>query len=277
MAEEIYSEKFEPMKRLAWLSDIHLDSVQESRIAAFCKTVVAAGPDAVIISGDIGEAHDCGRFLHMLEQTLARPIYFVLGNHDYYGGSIERVRAATKTLVEKSKLLNWLTIAGPIALTDDTGILGHDGWADARAGDYAHSTVMLNDYLLIKELSGLSLPVRRKRLQALGDQAAAYVRDNLPEALERFRKIIFVTHVPPFQEACWHMGKTSGDDWLPHFTCQAAGQALLAAMRARPDRDMTVLCGHTHSSGFVRMLPNLEVYTGSAEYGAPVIQRMIEI
>jgi 3',5'-cyclic-AMP phosphodiesterase len=49
------------------------------------------------------------------------------------------------------------------------------------------------------------------------------------------------------------------------------------AMDQRPDRRMTVLCGHTHGHGTARILPNLAVITGGAEYGRPEIQRTITI
>jgi Icc protein len=83
--------------------------------------------------------------------------------------------------------------------------------------------------------------------------------------------------VPPWREAAWHRGKPSDDDWLPFFSCKAAGDVLEAAMRARPDREMLVLCGHTHGGGVARILPNLEVRTGEAKYGQPRIQGVIEL
>jgi predicted MPP superfamily phosphohydrolase len=73
-------------------------------------------------------------------------------------------------------------------------------------------------------------------------------------------------------EACWHEGRISDDDWLPHFTCQAVGDVLFDAMQKHPDRQMTVLCGHTHGTGEAHMLPNLLVKTGGAEYGQPALQ-----
>src|SRR5438093_2989908 len=38
-------------------------------------------------------------------------------------------------------------------LAPGVGLIGHDGWADAREGDYERSTVMMNDYRLIEERS----------------------------------------------------------------------------------------------------------------------------
>jgi hypothetical protein len=40
---------------------------------------------------------------------------------------------------------------------------------------------------------------------------------------------------------------------------------------------MTVLCGHTHSSGEAQILPNLRVLTGGAVYGKPALQRVLEV
>ena len=171
----------------------------------------------------------------------------------------------------------YLTQTGVVALTEETGLVGHDGWADGRLGDYARSEVLLNDYLLIEELSGLNMDDRLERLHALGDEAAAHFRALLPEALGRFRRLIVLTHVPPFREACWHRGRGSDDEWLPHFSCRAVGEVLAAAMVAHPECEMTVLCGHTHSPGEVHILPNIRVLTGGAEYGRPQLQRVLAV
>jgi hypothetical protein len=48
-------------------------------------------------------------------------------------------------------------------------------------------------------------------------------------------------------------------------------------MAAHPDRQLTVLCGHTHGSGECRILPNLKVNTGGAVYGKPEVQQIIEV
>src|SRR5215213_9460740 len=87
--------------------------------------------------------------------------------------------------------------------------------------------------------------------------------------------IILATHVPPFREACWHQGKISDGDWLPHFTCKAVGDVLLEIMKENPDHKLTVLCGHTHGGGEAQVLPNLKVLTGAARYGRPALQNVI--
>jgi len=115
------------------------------------------------------------------------------------------------------------------------------------------------------------------KLNQLGDEATTYIKQILPKALDHFEFILFISHVPPFKEACWHMGEISDDEWLPHFSCKAMGNALVECMQNYPDKKMVVLCGHTHSSGETQILPNLFVKTGRAEYGAPELQEIINV
>jgi 3',5'-cyclic-AMP phosphodiesterase len=261
--------------KIAWLTDLHLDFVDLDCVDGLCRQVHDEAADAVLISGDIGEAPRIEAYLELLGQRINRPIYFVLGNHDFYRSSIAEVRARVAALCARSSLLHWLNQADVIELTPETGLIGHDGWADGRFGDYAGSDVLLNDFFLIGELIDLEPEARLERLQALGDEAADHFRKVLPEALGRFRRVIALTHVPPFREACWHQGQISGDAWLPHFSCKAVGDALVDVMSDHPDRELIVLCGHTHSPGEARILPNLRVFTGAAEYGRPGIESRI--
>src|SRR5579883_2536548 len=257
------------MMRIAWCTDIHLNFLEPDQVAAFCHALAEGLPHAVLVTGDISESYCLDEHLGMLEEHLGLPIYFVLGNHDYYRGSIATVRREVRDICARSERLRWLSESGVIPLSEEAALIGHDGWADGRLGDFLRSHVMLNDYLHIEELAFLSKRMRLERLHALGDEAADALRPRLAEALERFAHVLVATHVPPFREACWHEGAISNDDWLPHFSCRAVGDVLAAAMRERPDRRMTVLCGHTHGEGTATPLPNLTVYTGAAEYGAP--------
>ncbi|MEO8202150.1 MAG: metallophosphoesterase [Gemmatimonadota bacterium] len=259
--------------QLAWVTDIHLEFLTPAALTDFCVTLAASKAEAFLIGGDISQAPGLEKHLRILERTLERPIFFVLGNHDYYHGKIERVREQVARISAESSLLHWLPATGIVPLGDETTLVGHDGWADGRYGDYINSRVLLNDYRFIEDFRGLNASQRLHKLQALGDQAATFLRAVLPGALERSRRVVVLTHVPPFAEAAWHEGTRSGDDWLPHFSSQAVGDVLREVMEGRPDQEMLVLCGHTHSSGEVAMLPNLKVITGGSTYGEPRIQR----
>ena len=48
-------------------------------------------------------------------------IYFVLGNHDYYGSSLTVVREKIVAISLQSSSLYWLPSAGVVELTAETG------------------------------------------------------------------------------------------------------------------------------------------------------------
>ncbi|MEQ8786469.1 MAG: metallophosphoesterase [Pirellulaceae bacterium] len=265
------------MTRVVWLTDIHLNFLDDQAIDAFLQSVRENSPAAVLISGDIGEAHHLEAHLERIDQSLDADVYFVLGNHDFYFGSIAGVRRIAQDVCRRRPRLHYLTESAWFPLSSEVGLVGHDGWADARIGDYEHSLVMMNDYKLIDELAGVNKMQRWPLLHALGDAAAAHIRRVLPEALARFPHVVLLTHVPPWREACWHEGQISDDEWAPHFTCQAMGEAILEVMESRADQELTVLCGHTHGDGETRPLANVHCITGGAEYGAPRITRVLDL
>ncbi len=262
--------------RVAWLTDLHLNFVGHLQVSRLANAIRAQAPDAVVISGDIGEARTVGWYLKTLEQKLKRPIYFVLGNHDFYMGAVDDVRASIDQLAGKSEWLKWLNTAGVVELGPDTALVGHDSWADGRCGDYEQSSVILNDFALIYDLAGLSKAERLAKLNALGDEAADHFRAVLPRAFETYHHVILITHVPPFKEATWNEGQLSDDNFLPFFACKAVGDVLVEIMHVYPHRQLTVLCGHTHGRGEAQILDNLLVLTGGAEYGKPEVQQVFE-
>jgi Icc protein len=262
--------------RLAWMTDVHLNFVQRSVVKALVAEIRDAHPDAVLIGGDIGGADSVVPLLETLAGLLDLPVFFVLGNHDFYHGSIAAVRAQAAELSNRLPRLTWLTGTGVVELTSRTALVGHDGWGDGGFGNVAKTPVRLNDFELIDELrnAGKELPAVLRRL---GAEAGSHFQTVLPEALLTHEHVVALTHVPPFREACWHEGRLSDDDWLPFFACRAAGEALQGHMSANPHRSLTTLCGHTHGSGECQVLPNLTVLTGGAEYGKPRLQRIIEV
>ncbi len=265
------------VKRLAWLTDIHLNFLQPAQVTEFLARLRECPADAFLLSGDIAEGHNLLDYLQRLDDELDKPVYFVLGNHDFYRNSIAMVRGLTEEFCKESRLLTYLTRSAVIELTPTTGLVGHDGWADGRLGDFANSDVYLNDYLLIREIVGRDKQLLGPRLRQLGDEAAAHFRAVLPAALAKYQRLLVVTHVPPYREACWHEGRLSNDNWLPHFSCKAVGDVLREFMLANSGRQMTVLCGHTHGQGEAQILDNLKVLTGGAEYGQPAVQRVLEV
>jgi 3',5'-cyclic-AMP phosphodiesterase len=272
--------------RLAWLSDLHLVFVREVGTRAleaeyfqFVEQVQASHPDGIVISGDIAEAHVLCENLDQLATSFAGlPIYFVLGNHDFYRGSIRRQRQLVADHCSTQVQLTYLTpLPAPIRLTAQTALFGHDSWADARFGMYDWSEVALADFEYVEELIGLSKASRKELLHALGDEAAEHVRTILPQALSLADHVVFVTHVPPFLEACLYRGSRASPEWAPHFSCKCVGEAITELMQDQPRKRLIVLCGHTHEPAAIDPLPNVTVLAAKAIYGQPTLQRIVEI
>lgn len=290
------------MKRVAWLTDIHLNFVSYIDIVTFADTILKYHPDVILIGGDIGEADSVVDYLLELQKLLEKEICFVLGNHDFYKGSISAVQNRVREVTSNSRQLTWLPEAGVVELTPSVGLVGHGSWADGRFGDYEHSDLLLNDHFFIKDFNPrlmqtdqdsrqffdpdpadsvwfLSEDAKQQRLctmQSLADEAARHFQKVLPMALKSFNHVLALTHVPPFREACWYDGKISDDNWLPHFSCKAVGNVLHREMKNHPEQRLTVLCGHTHGRGEAQILENLKVFTGGATYSRPELQRLFE-
>ena len=262
--------------RIAWMNDIHLEFLDQRALTEFLDEIRGARVDGALVGGDIGQAHSVCGYLKQMEEVVQCPIYFVLGNHDFYHGSIEQVRSSVGKLVNSQGFIRWLNTAGVVRLTDRTCLVGHGGWGDGRLGDFFGSNVQLNDFVLIEELSGLPRDGLLARLHSFGEEAAEHFRNFIPQALGLCDHVVVLTHVPPFTEAAWHDGRLCDDDWLPFFCCKAVGDVLKEVMSRHKGKHMTVLCGHTHGGGTSHILTNLVTHTGPARYRHPKIQRVFQ-
>ena len=92
--------------RTIWLTDIHLEFLDNLTFSGFLRELGEKNGDAVLISGDIAQAPTVTEYLAKMAQSFAIPIYFVLGNHDFYHGSISTVRDAVTSLSKKSPHLH---------------------------------------------------------------------------------------------------------------------------------------------------------------------------
>jgi len=262
--------------RYGWISDIHLNFLGCAARRRFFDDLDAHEVDGWLLSGDTGEAPSILSYLREFDRRLAVPTCFVLGNHDFYNGSLKGVVHQVAELSAASERLVWLTTAAPLFLNKDLAIVGDDCWSDGRLGDPMGTPVELNDFYLIRELTGLARPELVERLNGLGDASVRRLTPKLEVAARTCANVILVTHPPPFEGATWHEGSTSSPDWLPWFSCKAAGDALLEVADGHPDTRFLVLCGHTHSRGVYSPCPNVVVHTAAAEYGRPVVEGVVE-
>ncbi len=73
--------------KFAWLTDIHLNFLYEDKRKQYYEKIML-NCDAIVISGDIAEAKSITSILKEMAHHIKKPIYYVLGNHDFYHGHI---------------------------------------------------------------------------------------------------------------------------------------------------------------------------------------------
>ena len=262
--------------RLLWATDLHLNHVQLATWDRWITEILAQTPDALLLTGDISEGEDVVFQLQRIAESIAIPVYFVLGNHDFYGSSIGATRQNVKQSARDSGTFCYLTDSAPIELAPRQYLIGEDGWGDATVGDYEQSTVRLNDFLMIKDFRRVDPISWPRLLYDEGHDAAQRLLRKLAQLPRGCDRVTIATHVPPFREACWYEGKTTDDNWAPFFVCGQVGKVLREFAKTHPDIKMTVLCGHTHHAGEADLEPNLKVLTGSAVYGNPAVQQVFQ-
>ena len=253
-----------------WLSDLHLDKTSPSRIGRLLGQIADNQSDCVFITGDISTSRKLTEHLALLAAACApRPIFFISGNHDYYGSTIAEVDADITSLCAKVGNLHHLDGRQIIPLTRDVCLVGHGGWADARAGFGLRTDLRSPDHRAIRDFHGLSHEQCLLRMQEMGKGSAMAIRRILPLALSRFRHVVLLTHTPPYAKSVRYNGEACGRLHLPHYTNVSAGLAIRGIARAFPERKITILAGHTHSATVTHIGPNICVRVAHARTGRP--------
>ncbi|MDQ2746847.1 MAG: metallophosphoesterase, partial [Acidobacteriota bacterium] len=151
------------MRRLAWATDIHLDRLNERDYLEYIEYLRELNPDCLVISGDIGEGNVLVKSLKEFDEAFDFPIYFVLGNHDFYFKGFAETESQVREVVKTSHRLHWLTETEIVALNDSTALIGIEGWGDARHGTFDLSEGSTRDVLSIADYKGLT----REEIRAL--------------------------------------------------------------------------------------------------------------
>jgi hypothetical protein len=264
--------------RLLWLTDLHLDRATAEAREQFYLRLKGARFDAVVITGDIS----CGSKIdeHLADIARAsspRKVYFVLGNHDFYGSSFSEVQKRIEKVCAKIGNLRQLGHREVVLLGGDNALIGHQGWADGRAGWGVRTRARNPDFQAIEDFRGLPRDEVFGRMRELGNASARYFRNLLPYALSCHRRVWIATHVPPFPQAAYYDGQPCDRLRQPHFSNIAAGGVLRGIAESFPDRRLTVLCGHTHCRAAVQAADNIDVLVGAARPGKPDFQRVFSL
>ncbi len=262
--------------RVAWVTDVHFNFVASGQLDRFLASLQAADCDAILVTGDIAEAPTLLKSLERFGPVPGR-LYYVLGNHDFYRSRVGHVRARAS----ESHHGTYLHAHPPVALTDEWGLVGVDGWADGGYGNARFSDLVFTDWYLIddfREVDAISdFEARMRVVGAFANESADALRSALTAAAGRFPKLLVLTHVPPFAEAAGDDGSAMASLWVPWLACRATGEVLAQFADDHPDIELEVLCGHTHVRRVTHPRPNLTVRTGAATYGTPAIEKVWQL
>ena len=278
--------------KLAWITDLHLDFLEKKDPGALKRLRAALdreGATIVLLGGDIADSRTFEDGLKRFAESCGRPLYYVLGNHDYYFGSVADVRGRAAALEIPG--VYWLPRVGIVELDEETALLGHGGWGDAHRGDLA-DFVILTDYAAISDLAAtieredfwVNGFKKRKalvtKLQRLGEEAAEKLCPWLETALETYHRLLIFTHVTPFRETCTYKDRPGTDKGFPGFLWDTMGGILKDAASLYPETEFLVFSGHTHQDSQGQVAPNIRAWSASAEYGEiryRIIVRSVEI
>lgn len=248
-----------------FLTDLHLDRATRDQTDDLLRRIDITRSDSVIVTGDISNAHSLPQHLGMLAAACApRPLYFLTGNHDFYGGSFREVENDLNMLCRSTSNLHHLNGSRVIPLANGIGLIGHRGWPDVRAGDGMATSIENRDRWSIKDFSPLDHHQVLHRMQSMGRESAARIRSIYPLALTLYSHVIVATHVPPFDNAVLHKHHPADNQHLPHFCNLSVGVMLISILRAFPHRRVSVLSGHTHAPCIRRIKDNLTIRVGAS-------------
>ena len=249
--------------RYLFISDTHLWPWNWYPIL---KTILDQKPKGVFLTGDIAEGPLLTASLEFLGKRIGRPLYFTLGNHCYWFSSFKERNEEVKHLCGKYNKLNWLTNSPVISLNEEVAVIGTEGWYDARVGNSEYIKYTL-DHRLIKEFSILTnLKSKIELCRHLADESARFITSQLEAALENHKKIILLTHMPPWQEANRCSGFISEAFWTPYNTNYALGVALENVMEKHKKRSLIVLAGHNHKKTTIEVSRNIQCRVHSGSY-----------
>lgn len=261
-----------------WLGDLHLDKAGDQQRNKLYDTIHSSESDCVILTGDIANSHQLLDHLSKIASACwPRPCYFTPGNHDYHGSSIAEVEMTLEKLQTEVPNFHFLNGKRLMPLGHDTCLIGHGGWADARAGNGQRTIIDSPDRHAIRDFHGMGRTMALRKMNELGRDSAAAIRKILPLALTRYHHVVIATHVPPYPTSVLYDGQPCGRMHLPHFVNLSTGLAILGIARAYPHRRITILAGHAHSKCIQTILPNLIIRVGHARTGRPAVFELLNL
>lgn len=252
-------------KKYLWYTDTHLDLLYPFNIKRIIKKIKKENPEGVFLTGDISKGKYVEKHLERLAKELSCDIFFVLGNHDYHGRSIQSVHDDIRRLDKRFNNLYWMTESEVVSLTSEVAVIGAEGWYDTHYGDPKWIKYTTDRWLTLDFL-GNSFSEQLQMFTDMAEASAELIKTNLNKALEKHKVVYILTHFPPWKEATRDEGTLMEEFWLPYNTNYSMGKAIEEVMRGRKKKKVIVLAGHTHEEAWITVSRNIECRVNKASY-----------
>lgn len=245
-----------------WATDIHLNYFSDEYISNFGKSLgTEYKAEGLIISGDISLGTKLERNLKTLSDAIQIPIYYVLGNHDYWYSSFEEIDSLLDSLSLDSGLID--LNKNSIQINEDTILTGFTGWYDCKFGKI-DPEVKMSDWIKIADYKDKDYikvsQDRSEKYLSFEDKALSFKDKNI-------KNQIIVTHFPPFEKLIKEKKEAK-----PFYGSSNAGQTLINVSK-HYDK-VICLSGHTHNRASYHR-KNLSCYVGEACRGKPSLAGII--
>lgn len=132
------------------VSDLHFEFLPD-RGVALTKTICQGEFDALVVAGDLADSIHLQAALERICQAAApRPVFYVLGNHEYYHSSFPGVKAIMYSFEKQTKINNlfWLYRSDCLSFQSHR-FIGTTLWFPSTG----EKCTELNDFNLISDLS----------------------------------------------------------------------------------------------------------------------------
>lgn len=250
---------------MLWLTDIHAEIRDLTKIDALVTKIKKNPHPYICISGDIGENKLSYQILNLLSKQTDKIIFFVLGNHDYYGFSISEFQKMTDSIYRSHPKIHYLSALQPIEIKKNIGIIGIDNFYDFTGiEDIDPKSITSKDFFKISDFSDLQFSEIRNFLTCYSSICADFLEKKLNAGFAKFDKLILVCHVPITMKEELLKNEYGNKKWEPILSNPHLGQFLEKYMGQRPDKKLRVLSGHTHHKAHVSLLENLNISVGKA-------------
>lgn len=264
------------MAKYLWITDPHFNFLGQSRTVEFLNHAKGYKPAGIFLTGDISTGRELTSHLRLALNILDCPIYFVLGNHDYYHSSFAHTDYEMSYLSKQHNNLHYLNREEPISLSKDVAVIGHNGWYDAGWRTPILPFVFWADWYFIHDFRFHDSNADRMSLMKYkADVATETLKVKLEKALKDHNTVYLLTHFPPWPEKNNKWGGLVEAFWKPYNSCKVLADMVTSVMKGHPTQKLIILAGHTHRQRYEKISHNIELRVGAGSHSKCQIEDVI--